>query len=86
MSLKECYTVQIDVLDQATFFSAALFSALLINYTASLKMRTPKNEDFCDLAKEDLSKKSGLSPKIPTHASPDFKRSGVYYFHQDYLF
>ena len=57
-------------------------------YSALLKIRTPKNPDFCFsrnrtfpknpdfwiFAKKDFSKKSGLSPKIPTHASPDFNQ------------
>ena len=29
-------------------------------YSGSLKIRTPKNPDFCVFAKQDLSKKSGL--------------------------
>ena len=37
----------------------------------------PKNPDFCVFAKQDLSEKSGLSPKTFTHASPDFKRTSV---------
>ena len=35
-------------------------SDLNSNYSGSLKIRTPKNPDFCVFAKQDLSKKSGF--------------------------
>ena len=46
-------------------------------YSGLLKIRTPKNQDFCVFAKKDLSDKSGLSPKIATRTSPDFKHTTV---------
>ena len=63
-------------------------------YSVLLKIRTPKNPDFCsfikhnfslksgllDFCKNDFFKKSGLAPKIATHASPDSKQSTVYDF------
>ena len=62
----------------ALFLKIAIFQK--IRTFAFWKNRTfPKNPDFWIFAKKDLSKKSGLSPKIPTHASPDFKQTTVIY-------
>ena len=46
--------------------------------TFSKNRTLPKNPDFWLSQKQDFSKKSGLLPKILTHASPEFKQTTVY--------
>ena len=59
------------------FLPKSAFYQKIRTFAFSKNRTFPKNEDFCIFAKKYLSKKSGLSPKIATHASPDFKQSGV---------
>ena len=56
------------------FFKNSIFRK---TRTFSKNRTFPKNPGFWIFTKKDLSKKSGLSPKIATHASPDFKQTTV---------
>lgn len=67
-------------LDQVSCGIFACTPAKNPDFSILRKRACPKNTDFWVFPKKDLSKKSGLSPKVTTHGNPNFKQATVFYF------